>query len=169
MYACGLIGIVSTLVFELLVPIGFFFRRLRSAALLAMMVFHLLILSFSAIDFSLVCMSAYPLIADASELKRHIEHYVKRPTRLSLGVAALYTLHCTVINVHDKWSDLSESAFNFAQMETLFRAGVTFGVAYLIMRGGAMLRLQFDASTQVRNDLRGDRVYARARSSTSIS
>ena len=80
----SVIGIIATLVMEFGIPIFLLIKPMRRIAFTMGIFFHLFILYCSAIDFSLVMLALYPMVATADELKEFVGNYLRRPNKFAL-------------------------------------------------------------------------------------
>jgi hypothetical protein len=92
----GAVGIVSTLAFEIGLPLALLVRRWRPWALVAGLLFHLAILYWSALDFSMVMLALYALLPDPEELRDYVLRYVARGHAPTAGVAVGISLYLSL-------------------------------------------------------------------------
>ncbi len=94
----GVIGIAATFFFEFGIPICLLVPRMRRLGMAMGVFFHLMILYGSAMDFSVIAMSLYPLVLTAPEFATLANRCYKQPTRFALLSSALLSLYlCFVV------------------------------------------------------------------------
>jgi hypothetical protein len=130
-YGYGVIGIASTLLVEFGLPVLLLVRRWRRYGLALGLLFHLLILFATAIDFSMVCLAIYPWILSPTELRSFLRDHVMRPARSTVLPAVLLGAYLCVANY--KFEFLT----GFMNPLDYYRMVHTLGLSYLLF---AMIR-----------------------------
>lgn len=93
----GVVGIATTYAIEFGLPILFCVPRWRRIGLAVGLLFHLVIVSFSAIDFSMVVFAIYPLVLKGQEVEDFLSNYVFRPSRRILVTTSIVGVYfCSV-------------------------------------------------------------------------
>ena len=120
----AVVGIVFTFVFEFGIPLLFVVPSWRKYGICVGVLFHLLILFFSAIDFSMVAMSTYPLVLSSRELSELLRN-LRRP-RLTTTICAFgIATYLTFVSYGPSF------AREFAVASSLYRIVHIYAVSYL--------------------------------------
>ncbi len=96
----AVVGIATTYAIEFGLPILFCVPRWRRIGLAVGLLFHLVIVSFSAIDFSMIVFAIYPLVLKGQEVEDFLSNYVFRPSRrilVTTGIVGVYLCSVAVL------------------------------------------------------------------------
>src|SRR5262249_8176480 len=131
---CGAVGIAGTLAFEIGLPLALLLRRWRPWALAAGLLFHLAILYWSALAFSMAMLALYVLIPEPEALQDFVGQYVARwhprTVLVTLGLG-LYLCLCAFADT------LRQGAFAAFDV---YRLVHIFAVSYLLCCAGRLAR-----------------------------
>jgi hypothetical protein len=152
----GAVGIASTLAFEIGLPLALLVRRWRPWALVAGLLFHLAILYWSALDFSMVMLALYVLLPEPEELRDYVGRYVTRWHARTVGAALAISMYLSLGALVEALRQGGLSGFEG------YRLTHIVAVSYLLCCGWRWARGREDLRERHPEGLRSDTSSVRA-------